>query len=182
MAFVLWQDGRGGGYDRCALLPAVGGATLSGTATLADHGRGATARYVLRVDDGWRVRECDVRLSAPARDVRVRLVSPDPGRWTRDGVPVPELDGCVDVSLDFTPVALTPLIRRVGLAVGERVDADVARLTLPHLEVTRGRVGIEHDARDRWLHHVDGRAFALHVGPQGLITEYEDAWTAVALG
>jgi hypothetical protein len=182
VAFVLWQDGEGGGYDRCALLPAVGGATLSGTATLADHGRGATVRYVIRVDHAWRVRDCDVRMNAPAHEARVRIVSRDPGRWTRDDVPLPELDGCVDVSLDFTPVALTPLIRRVDLPRGERVDADVVRLALPHLEVTRARVGIEHDARDRWLHHVDGRAYALHVGPQGLITEYEDAWSAVALG
>lgn len=164
------------------MLPAVRGATLSGTATLPRSGPGATARYVLRVDAAWRVTELDVRLSTPGSDTRVRLTASAPGRWERDGTPLPEFDGCLDVSLDFTPVAVTPLIRRLGLALGERTDVDVVHLGLPHLDLRRDRVGIEHHERDRWLHHVGGRARAVHVGPQALVTEYQDAWTAVALG
>jgi hypothetical protein len=179
---VLWQDATGRGYDRCALLPAVGGATLSGTATLAGHGPGATARYRLRVADDWRVLTCDVRMSAPGREARVRLEASPPGRWRRDGRPVPELDGCLDVALDFTPAALTPLIRRVALARGHRADVDVAHLALPDLALSRRRAGVSHDDRDRWLHHTGDDTFALHVGAHGLVTEYEGAWTAVALG
>lgn len=182
MAFVLWQDGTGEGYDRCALLPAVAGARLSGTAVLPRHGAGATARYCLVVDPTWRVLELDVRMSAPGHDVRVRLTSAEAGRWERDGAHLPSLDGCLDVALDFTPVALTPLIRRLGLAPGERRDVDVVAVALPDLAVTRERMGVEHDERDRWLHHTRARTAAVHVGAQALVTEYEDAWTAVALG
>lgn len=177
---MLWQDGRGEGFDRCALLPVVAGMRLTGTATLGGYGPGATARYVLLTDATWRVVACDVRMSAPGHDVRVRLTSPEPGRWEGDGGPVPAIEGCLDVSLDFTPAALTPLIRRTALAVGERVE--VVHLSLPELAVRRSSTAIEHDSADRFLHHVGGRTHALHVGAQGLVTEYEDAWTAVAFG
>lgn len=182
MGFVLWQDGSGDGYDRCALLPAVAGAKLSGTAVLPRHGAGATARYCLVVDRTWRVLDLDVRMSAPGHEVRVRLTSPEAGWWERDGVRLPSLDGCLDVALDFTPVALTPLIRRLALTPGERRDVDVVAVGLPDLAVTRERVGVEHDEADRWLHHTRSGSAAVHVGPQALVTEYEDVWTAVALG
>lgn len=182
MAFVLWHDGRTDGYDRCALLPAVAGTTLSGTAVLPQHGAGATARYRLLVDDAWRVIDLDVRMSAPGHEARIRLTAPTPGRWERGGAPVPELDGCVDVSLDFTPVGLTPLIRRLGLGAGERADVDVVSVATPDLTMSRGRIGLEHDDRDRWLHRDTGAPAAVHVGAEALVTEYEGAWTAVALG
>lgn len=182
MAFVLWHDARSDGYDRCSLLPAVDGNTLSGTAVLPQHGAGATARYRLLVDREWRVVDLDVRTSAPGHEARVRLTAPEPGRWERDGAHLPELDGCLDVSLDCSPVALTPLIRRLGLGAGERAEVDVVSLGTPGLAVARGRVGIEHDARDRWVHHVPGGPAAVHVGAEALVTEYEGAWTAVALG
>lgn len=182
MGFVLWQDGTGDGYDRCALLPAVDGSRLAGTAVLPAHGAGATARYGLLVDRDWRVRELDVRMSAPGHEARTRLVAGEPGRWEDDGSHLAALDGCLDVTLDFSPVGLTPLIRRVALAPGEGVDVDVVVVRLPGLTIERGRLGIEHDDGDRWLLHTATATAALHVGPQGLVTEYQDAWTAVALG
>lgn len=182
MAFALWQHGTGDGHDRCTLRTTAHGAELSGAAVLPALAAGATARYRLLVDGRWRVTEVDVHVRGGGGDARLRLLAPAPGRWERDGAPRPELDGCLDVALDFTPAGLTPLLRRVALAPGERADVDVVTLRLPGLAVTRERVGIEHDERDRWLHHVAGRTAALHVGPQGLVTEYEDAWTAVALG
>lgn len=182
MGFVLWHDGTGEGYDRCVLRPAGDGAELSGTAVLSRQGPGVTADYRLYVDRSWRVVDLAVRMRGPAQDLRLRLTAAEPGRWARDGVPQPGLAGCLDVDLDFTPVGLTPLIRRLALAAGERRDLDVVTVRSPELVSGRARVGVERQEADRWMHHAgDGRA-AVHVGPQGLVTEYEGAWTAVALG
>lgn len=183
MGFVLWHDRERDGYDRCSLLPIVGGTRLTGTAVLPDHGPNATARYILDADDAWCPRRIDVRFSAPAADARAVLLRDATGGWTRDGEPLPELDGCLDVHLPFSPAPLTATLRRLDLPPGGRATVAVAVLTLPDLAVRRAEVTLARDdVTDRVLHTVDGVEHAVLVDPQGLVTAYEDTWIAVALG
>lgn len=180
--FALWQDATGDGFDRCAMLPTVLGTRLSGTASLPWLGRGATARYILLVDHAWRVLDLDLRVSTSGSDERIRLTSEEPGRWTRGGVHMPDLDGCLDVTLDVTPAALTPLARRLALPRGATATVDTVAVAVASLDVRRERVEVELDAQGRWLHRRGGRTAVVAFGPQGLVTECDGRWRAVALG
>lgn len=186
MSFVLWHDAARDAYDRCSLLPTVGGMRLTGTAVVPDHGPGATARYIIDVDHAWCVRAVDVRFSAPGADERIQLRAPQPGRWWQGDTPLPQVEGCLDVGLGFTPVGLTPLVHRVGtverVAAGERVTTDVLHLDLPDLAPERRTVAIERADDDAWFHHEHGEARRLGLGPGGLVSSYGDVWTAAAAG
>ena len=72
-------------------------------------------RYEVRCDAAWRARSVLVT-SLESEGPEVDLVSDRNGAWTtREGVAVPELDGCIDVDISATPFTNTLPIRRLRL-------------------------------------------------------------------
>ena len=70
----------------------------------------------------WVTRRVEVAAVSAAGETRRVLEAVD-GRWTVDGAPRPDLDGCVDVDIAATPLTNTFPIRRLAhLAVGEPAD------------------------------------------------------------
>lgn len=182
MAFALWHDGAGDGYDRCTIRPQRDGWRLEGTAILPQYGARAQAVYHLQTDADWRVRRLAVTFDRDGRSRQLDLRTDEPGTWRRDGRRQPALDGCLDAGLDFTPAGLTPMIRRLDLHAGQTATFEVVHVLLPDLRVEREEMALTHVEPILWRHTHAGRTWAVHVGPSGLVTEYEDAWTAVALG
>ena len=78
--------------------------------------------------------------------VEIMLSVDSSGRWRLNGVEQPQVDGCIDVDLNFSPSTNLLPIRRVGLAVGERASVRAAWLRFPEftlepLEQIYERVG-----------------------------------------
>jgi hypothetical protein len=98
-----------------------------------EAGRPFRIGYEVRCDGRWRVRE--VRAAAPGSGRPVlELLSDGEGRWKRrDGEPVPELDGCIDVDISATPFTNTLPIRRLGLEPGESEELAVTYVRVPEL-------------------------------------------------
>lgn len=130
------------------------------------------------VGPDWVTRRVEVWAFAAAGETRHTLEAVD-GRWTVDGEPRPDLDGCVDVDVAATPLTNTFPIRRLAhLAPGESVTTSVAWVDVPSLEVTRvdqtyerlpGRDGL---ACWRYSDPLQG-AFVLTVDEDGLVVDYE---------
>src|SRR5699024_2729472 len=83
----------------------------------------------------WRTRSALIEGEAGGEPVRFSLAADGAGHWRRDGVPVPELDGTLDVDLGFTPATNTLPIRRLGLGVGESAPVRSAWLRFPDLRL-----------------------------------------------
>lgn len=181
IAFVLWHDGSGAGYDRCVVVRTSRGWRLEGTATLPALGRRAQASYRIRTDRVWAVAAVDVRLDVAPEPRQMRLERQG-GRWLRDGVPLAQAADCSDVLLDFSPAGLTPLVRRLALRPGTGAEVTAVRVALPDLtgEPVVGRLECLAAGEFRWSQ--DGAASAVHVGAHGLVVEHEIGWRAVALG
>jgi uncharacterized protein len=88
--------------------------------------------YSIMLDAEWRVRSMAV--TDHAGDRHLRLVADGNGSWTTgDGVPLPDLSGCIDVDLVATPFTNTLPIRRLQLEPGSSAVVKVAYLPLPEL-------------------------------------------------
>jgi hypothetical protein len=112
------------------------------------------------------------------RDVEVEVLRDGAGLWRLNGEPVPEVEGCVDVDLNFSPSTNTLPIRRFNLQVGSSVQIRAAWLRFPSfrlepLEQSYTRVGT-----NLYRYESAGGRFvaSVEVDAVGLVTEYGEIW------
>jgi uncharacterized protein len=131
---------------------------------------GAPFRLLYRVewDTRWRTRRVTARTSERALDLR----ADGDGRWTRDGAPAPELDGCLDVDLWPTPFTNTLPLRR--LDPSGRCPLRVAWIEAPLLTVRPMPQAYTRLERGRYLFEALDSAFRaeLTVDDEKLVVEY----------
>ena len=137
--------------------------------------------YEIFCDAQWRTRIAKIQGWVGEESVRHEVSVDSSGRWSLDGVEQPELDGCVDIDLEFSPCTNTLPIRRLGLAVGEAAPVRTAWVRFPgfRLELFEQVYTRLEEARYRF-ESADGEFVRnLEVDADGLILEYPDLWTAV---
>src|SRR5205823_5457476 len=109
------------GVQTCALpisSASDDGFELSGLILQAHEDVPYVVRYRIRVDQSWRAREVEVEVENGG--IRsLRLSADAGGHWSGERRRLREVDGCLDVDLEWSPSTNTLPIRRLALAVGE---------------------------------------------------------------
>lgn len=105
---------------------------------------GANRKTAKSSGDFWSLLNCDAAwrtLSACAKgkigsvEVDLDIRADDDRRWHMNGDLQPQLEGCLDIDLGFTPATNTLPIRRLALKVGERSAVRAAWLKIPELQL-----------------------------------------------
>ncbi len=109
-----------------------------GLVLLYRDGRALRCHYRLEADRHWRTRKLSLAVQegtagSGGHESSLSLASDGKGRWRQDGRRVPELDGCLDLDIQVTPLTNTLPIRRLGLEPGEIGDTRVVYLPVPEL-------------------------------------------------
>lgn len=179
---MMWQNVRTQGVERCVLAVRDDGWELAGVALDMADGKPLEARYVVRLDARWRTREAEIHCNLPEETTELRLISDGAGAWWRDGTPLSELAGCLDVDLGITPATNTLPIRRLGLDVGASAEVAAAWVRFPGLEVIRLEQRYDRLAADRWRYRSASFEAGLTVDGDGLVLDYAGVWRAIAQG
>jgi hypothetical protein len=135
---AAWQhrDVRSG-FEVVFLNPGARGCRVEGD-TAAIEGEDAWAvHYVIALSAGWVTQEANVTGHSASGSHERTLESIGAGRWRIDGEPAPHLDGCVDVDLESSSFTNALPVHRLGLQVGEEVDAPAAYVRAVDLSVER---------------------------------------------
>jgi hypothetical protein len=179
---IRWRRLDVPGHEVARVQHTSGGWRLTGELEVDEAGMAARLRYAIECDAGWRTRSAVIEGEAGGTPVRLALEADGAGRWTRDGAPLPEVAGALDVDLGFTPATNTLPIRRLSLAVGAAAPVRSAWLRFPELrleplEQTYVREG-EHTYRYRA--RVDGEPFVARLDTDafGRVVRYEGLWEA----
>ncbi len=155
---------------------------LSGRLEVEEPGSSASLRYRILCDPRWSTRDASIEGTVNGDPVRFVLHGDGEGHWTRDGAPMPELDGAMDIDLGFTPATNMLPIRRLAMAVGESARVRSAWLRFPELRLegldqvyTR-----EADRTFRYEADVDGTPFTARLDTDafGRVLLYEGLWQA----
>src|SRR5438270_906381 len=110
---VMWAPWEQPGLEHLRLSRRDGGAGADGLIIGIGQGQAFRARYEVRCDARWRVREVRVALLGADRP-DITLLGDGEGHWTTaGGDSVPALDGCLDVDISATPFTNTLPIRRL---------------------------------------------------------------------
>jgi hypothetical protein len=119
------------GYERW-LGPALHhrGWVLAGSAVFAHEGQPCRLDYRIVLDADFRTRSAMVRGWLGEKDIDVTIEA-DAGRWRLNGVECPQVEGCIDVDLNFSPSTNLLPIRRLDLPIGDEAEVRAAWLRFP---------------------------------------------------
>ena len=172
---VAWRrTDEDAGHSLARVERRDGGWLFHGTEVLAGPSTLLSCSFRVEVDDTWATRAVEASAVSADGERRLVLTADVDRRWTRDGEPAPELDGCVDVDVAATPLTNTLPIRRLAwLTVGEEVTTPVAWVDVPALRVARVDQTYHRLGPSRWRYSDDAHgAFELTVDDDGLVVTY----------
>jgi hypothetical protein len=108
----------------------------------------------------------------------------DDGAWRLNGVAQPEVRGCVDLDLNFSPSTNLLPLRRLALAVGEEAPVRAAWLRFPSFALEPLSQTYRRLEERLYRYSSAGGKFVrdLPVDAAGFVTEYPDYWQAATPG
>jgi uncharacterized protein len=176
---ILWRRVDNPGHDACRLLELGDAWRLEGTAVFRQEGVPACLTYKVDCDANWRTREGVVHGWVGTSPLDLRITRAD-GMWTLNGQVVPQLDGCADLDIGFTPATNLIQLRRIALQVGDAVEVPVA-----WLDATVGildRLQQRYERRSEELYWYEAPRFdyfaLLQVSAIGFVEKYPNLWEA----
>ena len=126
-ATACWQHGQARSGFEVAYFQAVpGGWIIDGTTAALEGGRAWVVTYSIALDAGWVTRSALVTARTASGSRETRLERDGAGRWSIDGNPAPNLDGCVDVDLESSAMTNTLPIHRLDLTTGTQAATPAA--------------------------------------------------------
>lgn len=180
MSAAVWQRLDHPGREAARLVRDGDGWRLEGTAVLSYDRTPCKIDYAVRCDAAWRTRATHVGGWIGEREIAIDIASDGAGHWTLNDRPVPDVDGCLDVDLGFSPSTNTLPIRRLALEVGAGADVSAAWLSFPGLELQRLDQRYERTAPECYRYISRGGSFIadLRVDAAGLVVLYPGFWSA----
>lgn len=138
-----------------------------------------SARIRVLCDPDWVTHSAVVAGWVGARDVDVTVTRSDSGRWDLNGTVRPELDGCVDVDLNFSPSTNLLPIRRLDLFIGCPTTVRAAWLRFPTFELEPLEQVYTRVAERAYRYESSGGKFVadVTVDAQGLVLDYGTLWS-----
>ena len=134
-AAILWRRLDRPGHEAARLVEEVGRWRLVGTAVFLHEGAPCRLGYVVLCDPQGRTFLAGVSGWLGDQPVSVTLSRDEEAHWSLNDLACPELAGCLDVDLNFSPSTNLLTIRRLGLAVGEQAPVRAAWLRFPSFTV-----------------------------------------------
>jgi hypothetical protein len=115
--------------------------------------------------------------------VELDIVAMPGVRWALNGTEQPQVAGCLDVDLNFTPATNLIAIRRLTLQIGDRSEAPAAWLRFPELVLERLEQHYHRVTLDQYDYRAPGVDYAatLRVSEIGFVTRYPGLWELEAV-
>lgn len=178
---ILWKSVPWPGHESARLIARDDGWLLEGAAAFANDGDACRLDYAIECDRAWTTRSARVQGWVGTRDIDVTIQVAN-GVWTLNGAEQPQLTGCIDVDLNFSPSTNLLPIRRLDLGIDQSADVRAAWLRFPSfvLEVLEQRYTRLADDRVRYESFTTNFSAELRVSPNGMVIDYENIWLAEA--
>lgn len=180
-AHILWTRLDRPGHEVARLRETTNGHGLEGAAVFAETSQPCDVRYTIACDRMWRTISLELKGWIGNREIALAVTVDDARRWVVNGHPAPDLHGCDDVDLGFSPSTNLLPIRRMSLEVGQRAAIRAGWVRFPACVVEPLDQLYERIARSTYRYESAGGRFTalLEVNDAGFVTSYPGFWEAV---
>jgi hypothetical protein len=171
---ILWRRLDRPGHEAARLSRMGGGWNLSGTAVMAHEGQPCRLDYSIVCDSGWRTSGATIEGWVGSETIRFEITAGSSGAWRMNGSNRPEVEGALDLDLNFSPSTNLLPIRRLDLAVGEEARVRAAWLRFPSFALEPLEQSYRRVAESRYRYESAGGRFVadLEVNAAGFVTLY----------
>lgn len=175
---MLWRRLDLPGHETAEITQQRNRWNLAGTAMFVYRKHPCRLDYEIECDMTWGTRDVTVRGQIGESPVSLVLSRDAGGEWCANGVAQPDVHGCIDVDLGFSPSTNVLPIRRLKLAVGARADVRAAWVRFPDLSLEVLEQSYTRLAELTYLYESAGGAFRreLTVNVDGFVVDYPGLW------
>lgn len=175
---LLWQRLDLPGHEACRITSVPTGWRLSGSAVFAYEGDACRLDYAIDCDPGWQTLSATVAGWVGEREVSVGIVRAPSGQWRLNGSDCPQVAGCIDVDLNFSPSTNLLPIRRLALDVGQSASVRAAWLRFPSFTLEPLEQSYARLEENLYQYESAGGRFVapVTVDEDGLVERYGDLW------
>jgi hypothetical protein len=175
---ILWRRLDQPGHDSARLTMKLSGPVLVGTAVFEELQRPCRLDYEVTCDDAWRTLSARVAGWLGPDDIDLRIDVDAERNWTLNGQRCPEVRGCDDIDLSFSPATNLLPIRRTALPIGGRVSVRAAWLRFPDPALELLDQVYERLAETQYRYQSAGGSFmtTLETNESGFVTHYPELW------
>jgi uncharacterized protein len=173
---IRWSawEGCEAGMEHVDIRPADGGLDISGVVIGRENEVRFGLTYRIRLDALWRTRKAQLQT---ATGHVLHLESDGQGHWHENGKDLPELQGCIDIDIQATPVTNTLPVRRLEWKPGKSIEIRLCYITVPDLTVsprTQRYTALAPDSLYRFESPDSGFTADLPVDADGFVLDYPE--------
>jgi hypothetical protein len=177
---ILWRGFAFPGHEACRLFSLGSEWHLEGTAVFSHEERPCRLNYQIICDSDWRTHSAKVEgwLGHTMIDVQIRADSN--GHWWLNEAEQPDVAGCIDIDLNFSPSTNLLPIRRLGLKIGEVANVKAAWLRFPNFNLEPLSQQYRRLDETTYRYESAGGTFIadLKVNSSGFVSTYPEIWQA----
>jgi hypothetical protein len=177
-ATILWRRIDSAGHEAARLLVLPSGSQLAGTAVFAHEAAACRLDYVIVCDAMWRTLSARLTGWIGNRAIDLEIAVDAAHRWRLNGTDSPNVTGCLDIDLAFSPATNLLAIRRLDLKPGEAAPVRAAWLRFPEFALEPLDQLYRRIDATTYEYESGGGAFrtVLRTNAAGFITHYPDQW------
>jgi hypothetical protein len=182
---IIWRRLDAPGHEFAQLFFEDAVWRLAGTAIFAfgdTRRQAARLDYLVLCDADWQTRSARVSGWLGDETISVDISVDETRRWRLNGVDIPEVEGCVDIDLSFSPSTNLLPIRRSRLNVGDEISATAAWLRFPDFKLEPLDQSYRRVSGSAYRYESGGGKFfaQLSVNATGFVTGYPNLWVMEA--
>ena len=175
---IIWRRVDTPGHEWAQVAVEEVESRLYGTSIFVDDGKTCCLEYLIECDAGGETWKAEIVGEVGDDIIEIEISVDEDRAWTMNGQLIPEVKGCVDIDLNFSPVTNTLPIRRLKLAVGESREVAAAWLRFPSFKLERFEQTYTRLDKDIYQYQSANGAFQrdLTVDDEGIVLEYPGTW------
>lgn len=175
---VLWRRVDRPGHEAARLLQREDGWRLHGCAVFSNETKACGLTYRIDCDQLWRTRSAEVTGWIGDETILVEVEVTPAGHWLVNGAAAAQIEGCVDIDLNFSPSTNVLPIRRLSLPIGGEATVRAAWLRFPTFRMEPLDQTYRRISENRYRYSSAGGRFQreLEVDTHGFVTSYPDFW------
>jgi uncharacterized protein len=177
---ILWQGFVFPGHEACRLLTQNSQWNLEGTAVFSFEGQPCRLVYQIICDHTWRTLSAEVEGWIGKSTVHVVINTDAAQHWWLNGLAQPDVEGCTDIDLNFSPSTNTLPIRRLNLGIGDTAEVKAAWLRFPSFKLELLPQQYRRLDETTYRYESAGGQFVseLKVNQAGFVVDYPGIWRA----
>lgn len=174
---LIWRSANEPGFEHVRVDEGHPEWTVFDSMFVREH-NGVVRRggYTLIVDKAWRALELRLMVEQePGSMTALHVMASGDGRWVdADQRPIPELDGCIDIDVRWTPLTNTLPIRRLEIDGDAEQEIRVACVSLPDLAIRplMQRYARVNDTTVRYRSETMPEGVEIAVDGEGFVVNY----------